>query len=598
MKLRRLYSNQPHIFTAIEFNSGLSAVLAEIRVPENQMLDTHNLGKTTVGELIDFCLLKGKSPSFFLFKHSDRFAQFTFYLEVELGDGKFLTIARPVDPGSKVDLLRSDVPIDDAAAVDVSDWDHVGLPFARAKTLLNGIFGFERLQPWPYRKLVGYLIRSQKDYLDVFQLGKFSGKHQDWKPFVAHLLGLTAQPIIDLYEKREDLTAAENRLSELTREWGGDEVDVSLIDGLIAVKRREVEAKSIALENFQFGEEDRRRTTEVVEQVEAQIASGNEELYRLTQLIARIEESIGEQQILFRPTEAERLFAEAGVVLGDQIKRDYEQLIAFNHAITAERRAALTEQQQQAATRVEQITSRLDELNQSRTESLEFLREADSLVKFRELSREVAGDQAELAILDARRSAATRLMELRRDKRTLSEEYGQLMTVVEADIEAVSKDETSRFAELRRFFTEIVHEVLGQDAVLAVRMNNAGGLDFTAEFISNSGVATSGDRGTSYKKLLCIAFDLALLRSNLDVSFPRFVYHDGALEQLEPRKREKLIGVLRSYAQLGVQPIISLLDSDLPAPLGASPGTLEEDEIIALLHDEGDDGRLFKMTPW
>lgn len=82
MKLRRLYSNQPSIFAPIEFNSGLSAVLAEIRVPENQMLDTHNLGKTTVGELIDFCLLKGKSSSFFLFKHGDRFAQFTFYLEV------------------------------------------------------------------------------------------------------------------------------------------------------------------------------------------------------------------------------------------------------------------------------------------------------------------------------------------------------------------------------------------------------------------------------------------------------------------------------------------------------------------------------------
>ena len=67
MKLNRLYSNQPRGFSPIEFNDGLSVVLAEIRVPANRSLDTHNLGKTTVGELIDFCLLKGKSPaSFFL----------------------------------------------------------------------------------------------------------------------------------------------------------------------------------------------------------------------------------------------------------------------------------------------------------------------------------------------------------------------------------------------------------------------------------------------------------------------------------------------------------------------------------------------------
>ncbi len=598
MKLRRLYSNQLDLFAPIEFNSGLSAVLAEIRVPENQMLDTHNLGKTTVGELIDFCLLKGKSSSFFLFKHADRFAQFTFYLEVELADDTYLTIARPVDPGSKVDLLRSDTPLDDVTTVGIDQWDHVGLAFHRAKRLLNGIFDFERLQPWPYRKLAGYLIRSQRDYLDVFQLGKFSGKHQDWKPFVAHLLGLEAQPVIELYAKREEHTIAENRLKELTREWGGEEVDVSLIDGLIAVKRREADAKTQVLENFQFGEEDRRRTAEVVEQTEAQITSLNEEVYQLTQLITRIEESLSEQQILFKPAAAERLFAEAGIVLGTQIRRDYEQLIAFNHAISAERREALLSQQKHAGTRVDEITTKLRELNQSRTESLEFLRESDSLAKFRELSRELSSDQAELATLDARRSAATRLMDLRRENRALSEECGRLITVVEAEIETVSQDESSRFAQLRRFFTEIVHEVLGQDAVLAIRMNNAGGLDFTAEFIGDSGTATSGDHGTSYKKLLCIAFDLALLRSNLDVSFPRFVYHDGALEQLEPRKRERLIGVLRDYADLGIQPIISLLNTDLPSPVGTSPDTLTQDEIVSLLHDEGDDGRLFKMASW
>ena len=292
------------------------------------------------------------------------------------------------------------------------------------------------------------------------------------------------------------------------------------------------------------------------------------------------------------------MFADAGVVFGEQIKRDYEQLIAFNHAITAERREALLAQQKQAAARVEEITTNLGELNQSRTASLEFLRESDSLAKFRELSREVSGDQAELATLDARRSAATRLMDLRRENRTLSEECGRLISAVEAEIETVSKDESSRFARLRRYFTEIVHEVLGQDAVLAIRMNNAGGLDFTAEFIGDSGTATSGDHGTSYKKLLCIAFDLALLRSNLDVSFPRFVYHDGALEQLEPRKRERLIGVLRSYADLGIQPIISLLNTDLPSPVGTSSDTLTPDEVVSLLHDEGDDGRLFKMPPW
>ena len=57
MKLSKLYSNKPKIFEAIEFESGLNVVLAEIRLPENKKKDTHNLGKTTLGRMLDFCLL-------------------------------------------------------------------------------------------------------------------------------------------------------------------------------------------------------------------------------------------------------------------------------------------------------------------------------------------------------------------------------------------------------------------------------------------------------------------------------------------------------------------------------------------------------------
>lgn len=598
MKLSRLYSNRPDIFKSIEFNDELSAVLAEIRVPANRSLDTHNLGKTTIGELIDFCLLRGKSPAFFLFKHQTTFESFTFYLEIMLRSGDYLTIARPVVPGSKVDFLRSEVSLPDVTGLDISAWDHVGVSFERAKGLLDGLLGFDVLKPWRFRKLVGYLIRSQRDYLDVFQLGKFSGKHQDWKPFVAHLLGLQAEPVIALYDKREELTAAELRLSALTREWGADEADASVIDGLIAVKRREIAARSAVLESFRLGDEDQRRTAEVVEETEARIAALNEEAYQLTQLSSRIETSLAEQQIIFRPSEAEKLFREAGVAFGDQLKRDFDQLVAFNRAITKEREDALKLQRVEVNERTAELVGLLSALNAERTRTLSFLRESDSLAKYKELSREFSAQQAELAVLEARRAAATRLIELRREQRVLAEELGQLVTKVESEIEKASKDDTSRFGRLREYFTEIVHEVLGEYAIIAIHMNNSGGVEFSAEFIGDTGLATSGDHGTSYRKLLCIAFDLALLRTYLDVPFPRFVFHDGALEQLEPRKREKLIGVFRHYADLGLQPVLSLLDSDLPAALGSGPNTLSEKEIVVFLHDEGESGRLFMMSTW
>lgn len=228
MKLVRLYSDQPDRLLPIEFNDGLSAILAEIRVRENRDLHTHNLGKTTVGSLIDFCLIKGKDAKFFLFKHEDVFKSFAFFLEIELPDRSFLTIRRAVVPGSKIDFLRSDASVKDAAVVPEADWDHRDVPFDRARNLLDGMLGIDALRPWGFRKLVGYLVRTQQDYQDVFQLGKFSGKHQDWKPFVAHLLGADSGSITELYDKSAERDQAQAELGVLTREWGPDDSDPSL----------------------------------------------------------------------------------------------------------------------------------------------------------------------------------------------------------------------------------------------------------------------------------------------------------------------------------------------------------------------------------
>lgn len=103
--------------------------------------------------------------------------------------------------------------------------------------------------------------------------------------------------------------------------------------------------------------------------------------------------------------------------------------------------------------------------------------------------------------------------------------------------------------------------------------------------------------GFSYAILLCIAFDLALLRACLDETFPQFAFHDGVFESPDDRKREKLLAVTRRATNLGLQSIITLIDSDLPPGPDGEP-VLEPTEIGVLLRDEGDDVRLLRTKPW
>ena len=148
------------------------------------------------------------------------------------------------------------------------------------------------------------------------------------------------------------------------------------------------------------------------------------------------------------------------------------------------------------------------------------------------------------------------------------------------------------------FFSEIIETVVGRKALLSVSPNKKGHLEFKAEILDETGNATSADLGHTYRKLLCIAFDLAVLRAHINVPFPRFVYHDGVFESLDDRKKENLLGVIRQYADAGLQSIITLIDSDLPIRSDNDDSVFEETEIVLQLHDEGEDGRLFKMATW
>lgn len=594
MRLTRLYSNKPELFTPITFNAGLNLVVAEIRIPHNRDLDTHNLGKSTLRDLIDFMFLKGKSSKFFLFTHQEIFDGFVFYLEIQLDNGSFVTIRRTVKSASKVSFVRTRNPIEDASTLGSGDWDHCEVAFKRAKILLDGYLGFKSLDSGEFRKLSGYLLRSQRDYSDVFQLVKFSGKHRDWKPFVAQLLGLSNGAVSDLYTRKAELDDTKKRREALAGEWGEVVSDSSTLDGLISVKKRDLEERELSLDSLDLGLNDARVSEDVVEELEGRVSRLNEERYRLQQKVKRIAESLEQEQIFFRPRDAERLFRESGILLGNQVKKTYDQLIEFNRQITEERRLALEEQSSEAKKEIAILEARLKSLNEKISDSLAYLRESEALKKFKKLSNEVIHLKSELLHLEQQREAAGRLVELRRKERTLTEAVGRAVDEVEKEIEAASGDEKSMFGRIRYYFSSIIHEVLGQDAILTVNVNNSFGIDFNAQFIDAAGLATSEDSGNSYRKLLCIAFDLAVLRAHLDEPFARFVYHDGAFEQLEKRKQEKLLGVFREYASLGIQPIATALDSDLEF----ADHDAWSDDVALWLHDEGIDGRLFKVSSW
>jgi uncharacterized protein YydD (DUF2326 family) len=597
MRLSRLYSNRAGVFAPIKFQPGLNVVLAEIRLPGNSSKDTHNLGKTTLGRVVDFCLLKGADQTFFLTKRKDIFGDLTLYLEVELLDGGFVTIRREVQTASKIWLkLHTEGDCDFSSLAD-SEWDRARVPIEKAVVMLDGILNLSDLTPWHYRKLVGYLLRSQNDYQDVFQLSKFKGKESDWKPFLAQILGFDAQRIVDQYARETDLDAAKAEESIVERELGGSVEELSKIEGLLLLRQTEIDQRSEQLERFDFERVDADKVTALVGSIDSAIAQANGEHYRLSHNLNRVQAVLEDDKILFDSEEVASLLAEAKVLFAGQLKKDFDQLLEFNRAITEERRTYLLQELAETEVALADLHDELVAMNAERSRALSFLADAKALAKYKSATDELVNLRAEVVSLERQQGSLRRLQELRTRLRTLRDDVSQITEQVVEDVEATNTDRESLFSMIRLRFSSIVGQVIDRKALLIVKTNNNGHLDFKAEILDERDQSSDADAGNTYRKLLCIALDLAILGSRLDGRCSRFVFHDAVFESLDDRKKENLLAAMREYAGIGVQQVITLIEADLPRNRDAG-SVFSDSEIVLRLHDAGEDGRLFKMPAW
>ena len=598
MKLSKLYTNRDDLFEPINFVNGFNAILAEIRLPENKKKDTHNLGKSHVGLVIDYCFLMKRTKSFFIFKHADLFYKFVFYLEVKLSNGRFLTIQRSANEASKISFKKHAQEKQNYSLLDENSWDHYKVSFDKAKQILDSYLDLRAVSPWSFRKGIGYHLRTQKDFGDVFKLSKFSGAHADWKPYIAHMLGFDANIIAEHYKKESELDKKSDEVKLLIREIGAGIDDLSKIEGILLLKREEVKNKQKLIDSFDFEEQDKLKISELVGDINEKITRINKEKYYLKQNRKQIVSSISDGNVVFDTEKTQKLFNEAGVLFKGQIKKDFDQLIEFNHSLTEERRKYLIEEKNEIDNRLKEIGKESETLQKQRSENLSFISDTNALDKYKEISDEIVILKSDIISLERQKEYIEKIGKLKSEIKVLNGEKDTLGESISLDVKTQNSSETSTFSQIRLYFSEIVEQVINRKALLSVRINKQEHIEFSYDILDETGNTTSAGAGYTYLKLLCIAFDMAIARAYKDSLYPHFIFHDGVFESLDDRKKENLIKIFRGYSQYGIQQIITLIDSDIPPGHSDEEPFINEDEVVLTLHDEGSAGRLFKMKTW
>lgn len=597
MKLSKLYSNQPSVFHNVDFREGLNVILAEAHLPGDKRENTHNLGKSTLGQLLDYLLLSKKTKSFFLFKNYDLFKDFTFFLEISLQKNNYLTIRRSVKEATKISFIHHTSAGQDFSNLPIHEWHHQNVSFEKAKKILDGLLNWKDIEPFTYRNLVGYLIRSQADYRNVFQLN-YQRRQADWLPLIAELVGLDAKKVTLSYKKESLIKEKGNELNLLQTEIAGGRCNLATINGLLKITREKEEKVRKQVDEFNFNSADKEETRSLIDDIDVRISLLNERRYTLTLNKKRIEESLADHEIRFVSDQIEKVFREAKILFTGQIRRDFDQLIKFNKAITEERKGYLKEDLHDTQTELDEVENNLKELNQQRSNKLRFLAEEDVFEKYKTLSRQANKLALSVERLENDRNQALSIDAKKDEILALTKELEVLHQEIEKDVKQKSDDDNSIFCKIRSYFNQIIQFVIARSGLLRVEMNKEGHLKFTAEILDEQDLTTDADRGHSFHKLLCVAFDLALLLAHRDRDFPRFVFHDGVFESLDDRTKENLLTVMRNLAKDGLQIIVTVIDSDIPPRVPGDSPFFSKDEVVVTLHDDGESGRLFKMPPW
>lgn len=591
MKLVKLFSNNPDRFKPIVFNQGLNVIFAQVSRPKDSSVDSHNLGKTLLIDVLDYCLLKEIDKHHFTRRFPVEFRGLDFFLQVLTVNNEYVTIKRPIDPNTKISLYISKDK-DSSPFESGSTWTHDEVAIGKAKDILDALFDLRDIKPFDFRMGLTYFLRKQRDYLDVFQIEKFSaGKHSVWKPYIAKVLGLEAQVIRKKYELEERSQEKESQKLALLNNVTLPFSQYDEIKARIELKRTELQEVTSKLDEFSFADIDLADHQKLVKDVESLLLDLNNRLYSLNFEIENIERSL-QQKIVFKLNDVEKLFNEMKLYFPENLKKDYKELLDFNEKISKDRFKRLHDRKSSVMSEIASIEISFKEKNAEREKILASLKEQETFAKYKKMYSKIVEEQADLSMLE---SQLKRLEEVQSIERELRELEGQKKTAI-SHIDEELKKENVVLSTVRLEFSRIIKHVLNLPALLYIQQNSEGNLEFEAQYtVSDKATSpTAESNGTTYKKMLCVAFDLALLNHNKNSKFYHFVYHDGVFEGLDNRKKVKLLEIIRDYvSKRNIQYILSVIDTDLPRNEDDTKVYFEDSEVVRTLNDSGDSGRLF-----
>ena len=569
-------SNMPS-FKEVEFTPGFNVVLAD-RTKESTRGDSRNgLGKTTLFEIVHFCLGAGTRRNQGLLVAPLK--GWTFTLEVQIED-RSLAVTRSTDEPSRVQL-RGDVhDLADVGerqngglAVRIPDWNTF---------LGQQLFGLSLEEPLPkyqptFRSLFSYFVRRDRDaFSSPFNHHR---NQREWDKQVnnAFLLDLAWQHAGELQQLKDNQNAL-NGLRQAARDGllqglignlGNLEAERTRLDSEIRQQSGTLQSFHVHPQYAEIEQEVNELTSRIQQMSNANIADSRlVELYR---------SSLDDDQ---DPDTDELLeiYQEVGVTMPDMVRRRLEEVQDFHRQIVANRRAYLQSEIQRVESGRSQRSLELQAEIEKRAQLLQVLQTHGALQEFTAL------EELHLNLVSRRNDVDNRISNLQRFEQGRSEvrvSRELLLQTARRDFE----ERREARATAINIFNSNSQALYSAPGNLVVNIADTG-------FSFDVDIMRSGSQGINNMKIFCYDLMLARLWATKQPS-PRLLMHDSTVfDGVDERQIAQSLELAHQEAENNGFQYVCALNSDTLPSDEFSP-TFDLERFVRLrLTDESEEGGL------
>jgi uncharacterized protein YydD (DUF2326 family) len=573
-------------FKTLAFKPGLNILLADKSEGANDRQSRNGAGKTSFVELVHFLFgADVRKESIF---RSEVLTEWTFDVAVDVA-GEAISAARS---GAKPSRLTINGAVENwpiAPQFDLAA-GHFELSNEQWKANLGKLwFGLplsagdesERFQP-SFRSLFSYFARRQLSG-GFQQPMQHSTMQQAWDQQVSicYLLGLDWTIPGKFQELRgQEKVAQELRKAAKSGDLGryfGKAADLRTrltIAEARAIRLREQLASFEVVPEYKELEREANLITREIDALNVDNVMDGD-------LLQQLRASLGEEGA---PDlgDVTKLYAEAGVVLPDMVRRRFDEVERFHRSIIENRRAHLNAEITSAEARIAERDQRTAERDRRRRQIMNVLSSGGALEHYTNLREEAGRAEAEVEGLRQRLETAERIEST---KAELDIERANLTKALRDDLH--ERNDILREAILT---FEALSESLYEKAGSLTIAETGGGPQFD--------VHIDGQRSKGITNMQIFCFDLMLTEiSRKQGRGPGFLLHDSHLfDGVDERQVAKALQLGAERAEAAGFQYIVTMNSDVLPQEGFKPGFRVRDHVLETkLTDATDTGGLFGL---